>query len=400
MKTITKLILALLIALAPVACDQGGKGAPGEGAATSGKAEAATIKIGEYASLTGPTATFGQSSHKGLQLAIDEVNAAGGVLGKQIELITEDDQSKPEEARTAVLKLIRQDDVVAVLGEMASSRSLAAAPEAQRAKIPMISPGSTNPQVTKVGDYIFRVCFIDPFQGGTMARFAVEDLNATNAAVLVDVKNDYSVGLAEFFVKKFQDLGGTILAQESYTEGDTDFRAQLTKIRELKPEVMFIPGYYTEVGLIAQQARELGIDVPLLGGDAWDSPVTLEIGKEAVNNSYFSNHYSADDPDPTVQDFIRKFEETYGETAGADGSKKKPDAMAVLGYDAGKLIADAVKRAGSAEPAAIRDAIAATKGFPGVTGSITINAERNAEKPIVILKIEDQQIKFVKRIEP
>lgn len=400
MKTITKLALALLIALAPMGCDQGGKGAPAEGGAASGKAESATIKIGEYASLTGPTATFGQSSHKGLELAINEVNAAGGVLGKQIELITEDDQSKPEEARTAVLKLIRQDDVVAVLGEMASSRSLAAAPEAQRAKIPMISPGSTNPQVTKVGDYIFRVCFIDPFQGGTMARFAVEDLKATKAAVLVDVKNDYSVGLAEFFVKRFQDLGGTILAQESYTEGDTDFRAQLTKIRELKPEVMFIPGYYTEVGLIAQQARELGIDVPLLGGDAWDSPVTLEIGKEAVNNSYFSNHYSADDPDPTVQDFIKKFEQTYGETAGADGSKKKPDAMAVLGYDAGKLIADAIKRAGSADPTAIRDAIAATKGFPGVTGSITINAERNAEKPIVILKIEDQQIKFVKRIEP
>lgn len=390
MKQIAQLALALILMLAPMACDQGGK--DGSTEAGAAKSEAATIKIGEYASLTGPTATFGQSAHKGLTLALNEVNAAGGVLGKKIELVTEDDQSKPEEARTAVLKLIRQNDVVAVIGEMASSRSLAAAPEAQRAKIPMISPGSTNPQVTQVGDYIFRVCFIDPFQGGTMARFAIDDLEVKKVAVLVDVKNDYSVGLAEFFVKKFKELGGEVLAQESYTEGDTDFRAQLTKIRELEPEALYIPGYYTEVGLIAQQARELGIDVPLLGGDAWDSSVTLELGKDAVNNSYFTNHYSADDPDPQVRDFIKKFQDTYG--------GETPEAMAVLGYDAGKLIADAIKRAGKAEPEAIRNAIAATKGFPGVTGSITINEQRNAEKPIVILKIEDQKIKFVKRIEP
>ena len=213
------------------------------------------IVVGEYASLTGGTATFGKSSNAGVQLAAEEINASGGLLGKKLRVVVEDDQSKPEEARTAVLKLLKQNQAVAVLGEVASSRSLAAAPECQRAGVPMISQASTNPKVTAVGDYIFRVCFIDPFQGSTMAKFAAETLKAKTAAILRDIKNDYSVGLADFFRDEFVRHGGKILIDVSYSEGDIDFKAQLTAIRGVQPDVVFVPGYYTEVGLIARQAR-------------------------------------------------------------------------------------------------------------------------------------------------
>lgn len=350
------------------------------------------IRIGHFASLTGPTATFGISADRGVRMAFDEINAQGGVLGRQVAVLTEDDQSRPEEARTAALKLIRQDEVVALLGEVASSASLAAAPEAQRAQVPMVSPASTNPDVTKVGDYIFRTCFIDPFQGGTMARFAFEDLGLRKVAIFKDVKNDYSVGLARFFREAFTNMGGEIVAEEDYSAGDTDFRAQLTKIRESKPEGVYVPGYYTEVGLIARQARELGLDVPLMGGDGWDSPTTLEVGGEAVNGSYFTNHYSPEDPDEKVQQFIARFKEKYDGTV--------PDAMAVLGYDAARLVADAMSRANTTDAAPLRNAIAATKRFPGVSGEITIDENRNAEKPIVILKIENGGVHFHKRLMP
>lgn len=343
------------------------------------------LLIGEYGSLTGGTATFGQSTHKGIMLATEEVNAQGGLLGKKVKIITEDDQSKPEEAKTAVLKLIKQNQVTAVLGEVASSRSLAAAPECQKAKIPMVSPSSTNPKVTEVGDYIFRACFVDTFQGEAMAKYAFNSLHAKKVAILKDIKNDYSVGLAEFFEKTFKTLGGEIIGIESYSEGDIEFRAQLTSLKTKAPDAIYIPGYYTEVGLIARQARELGLVVPLLGGDGWDSPKTVEIGGQAVNNSYFTNHYAADDPNPTVQNFISKFKSKYGET---------PDAMAVLGYDAASILFDAVKRGGSAESAKIRDALAATKDFPGVSGNITMDENRNAKKRIVVLKIENGAIKF------
>ena len=349
------------------------------------------IVVGEFASLTGGTATFGKSSNAGVQLAAEEINASGGLLGKKLRVVVEDDQSKPEEARTAVLKLLKQNQVVAVLGEVASSRSLAAAPECQRAGVPMISPASTNPKVTAVGDYVFRVCFIDPFQGSTMAKFAAETLKAKTAAILRDVKNDYSVGLADFFRDEFVRHGGKILADISYSEGDIDFKAQLTTIRGAQPDVVFVPGYYTEVGLIARQARELGITVPLLGGDGWDSPRTIEIGGAAVDGCYFSNHYAADDPNPLVQKFIEKFRAKYSEV---------PDAMAVLGYDAAQVLADAIRRAGSTKGKPLRDAIAATKDFPGVSGKITIDAERNARKSIVVLKIDGGKVQFFQKVEP
>jgi len=350
-----------------------------------------SLTVGVFASLTGTTATFGQSMNEGIQLALEEVNQSGGLLGKKVRTVVEDDQSKPEEAKSAVLKLIQQDQVLALLGEVASSRSLAAAPDAQNSKIPMLSPASTNPKVTEVGDYIFRACFVDTFQGSSMARFAYNDLGLRKIAILYDVKNDYSVGLMEFFDKTFRELGGEIVAKESYSENDIDFRAQLTTIKGDAPQAIYVPGYYTEVGLIARQARDLGITLPLLGGDGWDSVKTLEIGGKSVEGSYYTNHYSADDPSPVVQNFIKKYQEKY---------KKVPDAMAVLGYDAANMLFDAIRRAGSAEGPKIRDSLASTKDFQGVSGKITMDPQRNASKRIVILKIEGGKVKFFKSLEP
>lgn len=384
-RRVAALVLAGALAAA-LACGQGGESASSGAAAGAG---VGPIAVGHFASLTGDTATFGQSTDDGIRLAVEEINATGGVLGRPIEVISEDDRSVTEEARTAAQKLIQRDEVVALLGEVASSRSMAAAPEAQRAGVPMISPASTNPKVTEVGDYIFRTCFIDPFQGAVMARFAFEDLGARKVAILSDFKQDYSVGLADFFRKKFRELGGTIVADERYTSGDIEFRAQLTTIRAAGPDAVFVPGYYTEVGLIAKQARELGLDVPLLGGDGWDSTKTLEIGGKAVEGYYFSNHYAADSDNPKVQDFVRRFEAKVG---------SKPDAMAALGYDAAGILADAIRRAGTTDGPALRDAIAATRDYDGVTGRITIDRERNARKDAVVLKIEDGRFRFFRSV--
>ncbi|PIR21275.1 MAG: ethanolamine utilization protein EutJ [Deltaproteobacteria bacterium CG11_big_fil_rev_8_21_14_0_20_47_16] len=347
------------------------------------------IVIGEFSSLTGNTASFGIASHNGFAMATEERNANGGVLGKQIKLVTEDDQGKSEEARSSVLKLIRYHKAKALLGEFASSRSIAAAPEAQKFHVPMVSHGSTNPKVTEFGDYIFRTCFIDPFQGKAMAKFAYNTLGIRRAAILRDVKNDYSVGLAKYFQETFQALDGTIVADESYSEGDVEFRSQLTAMKALKPQAVFIPGYYTEVGLIARQARELGIDVPLLGGDGWDSPKTAEIGGKAIDGSYFSNHYAQDDPDPKVQNFIKKYKAKYGSV---------PDSQAVLAYDAANLLFDAIQRAGSTDGDKIRAALAATNGFPGITGSITIDPNRNAQKSLVIVQYSNGKPIFKDRV--
>jgi branched-chain amino acid transport system substrate-binding protein len=370
----------VLGAVALLSCAQGEGGGVGD-----------EILIGEYGSLTGTTATFGISTKNGVDMAIEETNAAGGVLGRQVRVIVEDDQGRPEEAQTVVTKLITSDRVIAVLGEVASSRTLAAAPVAQQNGIPMISPSSTNPDVTLVGDYIFRVCFIDPFQGLVMAKFATNTLKMTRVAILRDIKNDYSVGLADVFQENFTQMGGQIVADESYSEGDTDFSAQLTAIRATNPQAIFLPGYYTEVGLVARQAKQLGLNVPLLGGDGWDSPSLIEIGGAALEGSYFSNHYSVDDPSPAIQNFVTKYREKHGET---------PDALAGLGYDAAMLLFDAIKRANSTEPTAIRDALAQTQNFQGVTGTITLDENRNAVKPAVVLQIKDGKLSYVETINP
>src|SRR3989441_9725581 len=313
-------------------------------AAFSGCAKSvAEIKVGEYGSLTGSTATFGVSSKNGIELFVDNLNASGGIGGKKVHVLVEDDQSKPEEAATAVNKLIAQDGVVAVLGEVASSRSLAAAPICQSAGVPMISPSSTNPRVTEIGDYIFRVCYIDPFQGMVIAKFAKNTLHFSKAAIFRDNKNDYSVGLANFFSDAFRGMGGTIVTDQSYSEGDQDFKAQLTVIKSKKPEFIFIPGYYTEVGLIARQARELGLNVPMLGGDGWVSERLLEIAQDALNGSYLVNHYWEQDPNPLVQGFVQSYHKRY---------KATPDGLAALAYDAAGGLANAMQRLSTEDPKA------------------------------------------------
>lgn len=349
------------------------------------------IIIGEVGSMTGSEATFGISTHQGLQLVFKEINANGGINGKKLELVLLDDQGKPDEAATAVTKLITQDRAVAIIGEVASSRSLAMAPIAQSYKVPMISPSSTNPKVTEQGDFIFRVCFIDPFQGKVMAKFAREHLKLSKVAVIRDVKNDYSIGLADYFIEDFKSSGGEILIDQSYSSGDTDFKAQLTTVKTKNPEAIFVPGFYSDVALIARQAREVGIKAPLLGGDGWDSPKLLEIGGKSLDGSYFSSHYSPEDSSPRIQEFIKKFKDDYGVI---------PDGLAAMGYDAGLVLVDAIKRAKSHNPIDIRDAIAQTKNFPGVTGNITIDQKRNAEKPAVVLKIEGSTQRYTTTINP
>ena len=349
------------------------------------------IRIGVFNSLTGGTATFGISSTNGIKMAADEWNARGGILGKQIQLIVEDDQSKPEEAAMVVTKLINQNRVAALLGEVASSRTLAAAPIAQKAGIPLITPASTNPKVTRVGSYIFRVCYTDSFQGAVCARFAVQRLGLKRLAILTDVKNDYSIGLADYFKRDAKLLGAEIVSEESYSEGDTDFRAQITSIKGTNPEVIFIPGYYTEAGLIAKQVAEQNMNVRLIGGDGWDSPRTVEIGGAAVEGAFFCNHYSSEDTSQMVRTFVAQHVKKYGYV---------PDAMAPLSYDAAELLFTAIQKAGSIDGSKIRDAISQTRDFPGVCGSITIDAERNARKAAVMLQINQGKLKVYDVIQP
>jgi branched-chain amino acid transport system substrate-binding protein len=338
------------------------------------------VRIGVFMSTTGTTANFGISSVNGIRMAADEINAAGGINGKPVELLVQDDRSDASEAATIVTKFVTQDMVNAVIGEVASSRSIAAAPIAQNAKIPMLTPSSTNPEVTKKGDFIFRSCFIDPYQGAAIAQFAAKSLGAKTAAIMVDRKNDYSTGLEKVISEIFTRFGGKIVATQSYQEGDQDFNAQLTSLKGSNPEVIFVPGYYNDVGLIAKQARDKGITVPLIGGDGWDSEQLYKIGGSALNGSYFTNHYSPFDTAPNVVKFVTDYKAKY------NGST--PDALAATAYDAANIMFDAIKRSKSLSGPDIRDALAATKAFPGVTGTVTFNEQRDAVKPIVMIEIK------------
>lgn len=350
------------------------------------------ILIGEYESLSGSEATFGQSSHNGLVLAVEETNNSGGLLGKKIKLITEDNQGKPSETQTVVQKLINRDKVVAIIGEVASSRSKAGAPICQAAKIPMITPASTNPEVTTIGDYIFRVCFIDPFQATVMSKFAINSMKVKKIAVLIDQKNAYSTGLADNFKQVYTSMGGEIVEEQKYSAGDKDFKAQLTSIKAKNPEAIFIPGYYTDVNLISIQAREIGLNCPLFGSDGWESEKLTEgKAKDALEGSFFSTHVSSDDPSPKIQDYIKKYKAKYG---------KEPDAMSFLAYDAGMILFDAIKKANSTEGEKIKNELAKTKDYPGVTGIITINEQRNAVKPAVVLEIKDGKFVYKETIAP
>ncbi len=350
------------------------------------------IVIGHFGSMSGSEATFGQSTDNGIKLAIEEVNAAGGINGKKVRLITYDDKGDAREAGTVVTRLVTSDKVTAVLGEVASGLSLAGAPICQENSVPMISPSSTNPKVTKIGDMIFRVCFIDPFQGSVCAKFARgDDLIASRAATLTDQASPYSVGLEEEFEKAFVALGGKMTTKQTYQAGDQDFSAQLTAIRSSGPDVIFIPGYYTDVGNIALQARKLGIKTPMLGGDGWDSSKLGEIAGKALDGCFYSNHYSPEDPNPRVQDYIKKYQAKYNAT---------PDGLAALGYDAARILFEGMKRSKSLAGADIAAELAKTKDFDGVTGKISIDKDRNAVKPAVMLEMRNGKPKFVSTIQP
>jgi branched-chain amino acid transport system substrate-binding protein len=381
-------------------CDRmrgGGEGGGGSGSG-GGKtpepttpAKSDTILVGEYGSMTGSEATFGQSTHNGIMLAVKEINAAGGINGKKIEVKPYDTQGKTQEAGTAVTRLITNDKVVAVLGEVASSLSIAGGRVAQQYGIPMISPSSTNVAVTQVGDMIFRVCFLDSFQGWVGAKFATENLKAKKAAVLYDQAQAYSKGLKDDFKKAFTEMGGQVTTEQAFSGGDQDFSAQLTSIRDTKPDVIYVPGYYTDVGNVALQARKLGIQAPLLGGDGWDSVKLGEIAGPAIDGSYFTNHYSHEETRAEVKDFVKKYQAEYGSV---------PDGLAALGYDAAKLLFDAMRRSPSLAGKDLAKAIGESKDFKGVTGNISIDANRNARKSAVVLMLKGGKPTYVATIEP
>ncbi|MFZ4575004.1 MAG: ABC transporter substrate-binding protein [Phycisphaerales bacterium] len=353
------------------------------------------IVIGHYGSLTGNQATFGKSTDNGIKLAVDEANAAGGVEvnGKKhkIKLVSDDTEGKADKAGTVVTKLITKDKVVAVLGEVASKVSLQGAPVCQEFGVPMITPSSTNSEVTKVGDMIFRVCYIDPFQGKAAATFVQKDLKLTKVALLFDQSGSYSVGLKDEFSKAFRASGGTIVSEQAYNEGDPDFSAQLTRIREANPEAIFVPGYYSEVAKIAIQGRKLGLTVPLIGGDGWDSEELGKNAKDAIEGCFYSNHYAPDQATPEITEFVSKYQKAYGGI---------PDGLAALGYDAAKILFASMSRAKSLKGTDLRDAIAATKDFKGVTGSITLNADRDAVKPVVMVERKGGEWRFRATIAP
>lgn len=390
--TMPKLSHALLLTLSVtlLGCKGSETGTTATSSTSSGSATSSdAIPIGEYGSMTGKQSTFGQSTHEGIQLAIDEINGAGGLNGKQLQIVgPEDTASQAPNAATAVKRLMGSK-VVAVLGEVASSGSMAAAPVCQENRVPMISPSSTNPKVTEIGDYIFRVCFIDPFQAAVVAKFAKDTLKANSAAVFYDAGQAYSVGFRDNFKSAFESKGGKIVVEASYSEDDKDYKAALTTIKAANPDVILVPGYYTQAGSIAKQARDMGITVPLLGGDGWDSAELFTYAGGSVGNCFFSDHMSADDPNPTVQNFVKAYQTKYS---------KVPDALAALGYDAAKLLYDAMKRAKSLDGPDLRDAIAQTKDFDGVTGKITINAQRNADKPAVMIEAASGKFKFKEKI--
>ncbi len=359
---------------------------------TSCTREPDAIKLGHYGSLTGKDAAFGVATRKGVLLAIEEINAKGGVLGRPLAYLVEDIQSKQGESATAVKKLISRDKVVAVIGANASANSLEAAPICQNSQIPMMAISSTNPRVTEVGDYIFRICFIDPFQGAVLAKFAHTSLKAKRVALLTAVNSPYSVGLSAVLRQDFTARGGEIIAEQKYNEGEKDFRAQLTALRPLKPDVIAITGFYTEAALICLPARALGIDVPFIGGDGWEAPQLIELGGKAVEGTYYSTYFSAENDAPEVRAFVKKF--------SARWTNETPEAVSALGYDAVYLIAAAMTKAGTTTGPTLRDAIAATKNFPGVTGQTTIDEKRNSAKAAVMLTVKNGRSLFFESVTP
>lgn len=389
MKRVSKVLTALVLGtvLAGLAAGCGG-----------GEKKADTIKVGANLEMTGGSASYGISSKNAIELAFKEINEKGGINGKQLELVVADNKSEAAEATNAMQKLVSQDNVVAVIGPNLSSSVIAASAINNSAKVLDIAPMATNPYVTvdqasgKTKDFNYRTCFIDPFQGTVMAKFAMAELGVGNAAVLIDNSSDYAKGLAQFFKENFVKEGGAVTAEESYLQKDTDFKATLTKIKATNPDFLYVPGYYQEVGLIVKQARELGMNMPIAGGDGWDSAKMPEIaGAAALNNTYFSSLYSPEDSSDINKNFVAAYEKAYGQ---------KPDVFAALSYDSALLVAEAIKNAGSTEPAKISEAMAKINGFSGVSGSVTFDDKHNPVKSAVILEYKDGAQSLKTKINP
>ncbi len=347
--------------------------------------------IGEFGSLTGKYAQYGISTRNGIALAVDQANHAGGILGKKIRLVVEDDQGEPEKAQLAVSKLISKDRVVSVLGEVASSRTLAGAPVCQQNRIPLISPAASDPRVTQVGNYIFRACFIDPFQGRILAEFVSHVLKLSRVAILRDATNSYSTGIADAFSDSFRNSGGAIVADQKYNEGDADFTAQLVTIRSVEPQAIIVPGYYKDGARIVVKARELGLLIPLIGADAWDNPEMISLAGHSLRNCYFSGQYSHRDPNEQNRVFVAAYKSRY---------HQKPDAFAALGYDSAGLLFNAIQRAGSIRPGEIQKILESTRSYPGVTGSISFDSSRNPVKPGVIFKYSNDKFEYFTTVSP
>lgn len=389
MKRVSKVLTALVLGtvLAGLAAGCGG-----------GEKKADTIKVGANLEMTGGSASYGISSKNAIELAFKEINEKGGINGKQLELVVADNKSEAAEATNAMQKLVSQDNVVAVIGPNLSSSVIAASAINNSAKVLDIAPMATNPYVTvdqasgKTKDFNYRTCFIDPFQGTVMAKFSTAELGVGNAAVLIDNSSDYAKGLAQFFKENFVKEGGAVTAEESYLQKDTDFKATLTKIKATNPDFLYVPGYYQEVGLIVKQARELGMNMPIAGGDGWDSAKMPEIaGAAALNNTYFSSLYSPEDSSDINKNFVAAYEKAYGQ---------KPDVFAALSYDSALLVAEAIKNAGSTEPAKISEAMAKINGFSGVSGSVTFDDKHNPVKSAVILEYKDGAQTLKTKINP
>ncbi|MED4852025.1 ABC transporter substrate-binding protein [Caldifermentibacillus hisashii] len=395
--SIKKILVASTLFAGVLAGCSGGHNSSG-GNSGGGDAKGDTIKIGANLELSGEVASYGQSISEGMELAIEEINASGGVDGKKIKVVKVDNKSDNAEAASAATRLTSQENVLAIIGAATSGNTIAQAQIANDTKTILLSPSGTAPNVTEnedgsINEYVFRTSYIDPFQGTVAANFAAKELGVKTAAIYSDSASDYAKGLAAAFKETFQKAGGKIVAEESYVAGDTDFRSTLTRIKSANPEFVFIPGYYEEVGLIVKQARESGVTVPLMGADGWDSPTLVDLaGKDALNNTFITNHYSAQDPDTKIQDFVTKFKEKYKD--------KSPDAFNALGYDSVYLLVDAIKRAGSLDREAVKDALAETKDISLVTGVVTIDKKHNPIKSATILEYVDGEQKFKAKVDP
>lgn len=404
-KSLLKFLFAMVLLIGILAACSGetssdGDSADGEESSSeeSSSGDGGELHIGANLELSGAVATYGSSISEGIDLAVEEINESGGINGMQVKVTKVDNKSDAAEATNGAIKLTSQDQVTAIIGAATSGNTLAQAEIANDTETILLSPSATAPNVTvnedgSLNEYVFRTSYIDPFQGTIAANFALDELGVKTAAIYADNASDYAKGLGEAFKETFEAGGGEIVAEEAYVAKDTDFKSTLTRIKSAEPEFVFIPGYYEEVGLIVKQARELGIDVPLMGADGWDSPTLLDLaGADALNNTYITNHYSSDDPDETIQNFVTKFKEKY------DGNA--PNAFHALGYDSVYLLKDAIERAGSTEPAAIKEALEATEELTLVSGVITIDEDHNPIKSATILEYVDGEQVFKTKIDP